>query len=144
MGSHLDEKVLEWAKTYSAVYVVSGVVLDANNDGQRDPDDAYSRWTKGRGTTAVPSHFFKVVSYCSDPDTSNTSSCPVEQLKSVAFLSINSKEPVPEEKRDTYIEERLTTVREVETITGISFFPHLSITDQNTLALRIVTSLQEI
>jgi len=49
-----------------------------------------------------------------------------------------------QEKRDTYIEERLTTVREVETITGISFFPHLSITDQNTLALRIVTSLQEI
>ena len=44
VGSHLDEKVLEWAKTYSAVYVVSGVVLDANNDGQRDPDDAYSRY----------------------------------------------------------------------------------------------------
>ena len=54
------------------------------------------RWTKGRGTTAVPSHFFKVISYCSDPDTTNASSCPVEQLKSVAFLSINSREPVPE------------------------------------------------
>lgn len=44
MGSYLDEKVLEWAKTYSAVYVISGVVLDANNDGQRDPDHAYSRY----------------------------------------------------------------------------------------------------
>lgn len=49
-----------------------------------------------------------------------------------------------QEKMDTYIEERLTTVREVETITGISFFPDLPTTDQNTLALRIVTSLQEI
>lgn len=49
-----------------------------------------------------------------------------------------------QEKREAYIEERLTTVREVETITGISFFPNLPITDQNTLALRIVPSLQEL
>lgn len=44
VGSYLDQRVLEWAKTHSAVYVISGVVLDANNDGQRDPDGAYSRY----------------------------------------------------------------------------------------------------
>lgn len=43
-----------------------------------------------------------------------------------------------------YIQERMTTLREVETITGISFFPHLSIIEQNTLALRIVTSLEDV
>ena len=44
MGSHLNDKVQGWAKTHSPVYVISGVVLDANNDGQRDPDDTYSRY----------------------------------------------------------------------------------------------------
>ena len=44
MGSYLDDKVQEWANNYSTVYVISGVVLDANNDGQRDPDDTYSRY----------------------------------------------------------------------------------------------------
>ena len=44
VGSYLDDKVQEWANNYSTVYVISGVVLDANNDGQRDPDDTYSRY----------------------------------------------------------------------------------------------------
>lgn len=45
MASHLNDKVQGWAKTHSPVYIISGVVLDANNDGQRDPDGTYPRYS---------------------------------------------------------------------------------------------------
>ena len=42
---------------------------------------------------------------------------------------------------DNYLKERLTTIRELETITGIDFFPNLSVSDQNRMELRIVLTL---
>lgn len=70
-----------------------------------------------------------------------SSTCTVHSA-SVSTCSLILSLPL-QKRLDTYIEERLTTVREVETITGISFFPGLSVTEQNTLALRIVTSVED-
>ena len=43
-----------------------------------------------------------------------------------------------QEKETEYLEERLSTVRELEAFTGINFFPLYTIEDQNTIELKIV------
>ena len=46
IGSYLESKIHSWAQMASKVYVISGVVLDADNDGHRDSDASYSRYAR--------------------------------------------------------------------------------------------------
>ena len=39
----VETKIRELATKYGTVYVMSGVALDANHDGQRDSDATYTR-----------------------------------------------------------------------------------------------------
>jgi ectonucleotide pyrophosphatase/phosphodiesterase family protein 1/3 len=138
---YLENKIHSWAESHSKIYVISGVVLDADNDGHRDKDSLYSQWTNGSGSAAVPSHFFTIITFCNHKSIASIAECPVDDLNVVVLMTINTNSIIPEGYEDNYLKERLTTIRELETITGIDFFPNLSVSDQNRMELRIVLTL---
>lgn len=58
--AQLEERVREWARTYGAVYVVTGALFDHDRDGRRDPDSTVQRipplWRVG-----LPTAFYKIL-----------------------------------------------------------------------------------
>jgi len=39
----VKEMLLDWARVYSSIYVISGSILDSNYNGIRDDDEIYNR-----------------------------------------------------------------------------------------------------
>jgi len=92
----LEIQCRTWARRYGELTIVCGPIFD---------DDDQPR-TIGRNKVRVPDRFFKVV-YCAEP-----------QPRTLAFVFRNNGQPQPWRRQ-------LTTVDEVEALTGINFFPAL-------------------
>lgn len=93
--NRLEQKVRYWAERYDGVYVVTGGVL---KEGLR---------TIGDERVAVPEQFYKiVVDASSDPP------------KAIAFL-------MPNEASSDSIFNYVVSIDEIESLTGINFFPDL-------------------
>ena len=93
--NRLEEKVRFWAQKYQKLYIVTGGVLTPN--------------LKAIGTenVAVPRYFYKIILDYNDAET-----------KAIAFL-------MPHEKSDKGLYHFVTSIDEIETLTGIDFFPEL-------------------
>ena len=64
MKSYLREL---FGKFHAQMNIVTGVILDANRDGARDPDNSYANKFMG---VAIPTHFYVIVTRCAVNDTS--------------------------------------------------------------------------
>ena len=53
-------------------------------------------WTQEHGSVAVPSHFYTIVTSCNNSIITNITKCPSDNLKIVAFLTINTNTVIPE------------------------------------------------
>lgn len=93
----LEETTRDWAKKYKHLYVVSGPVLS-----RRKLDKV------GRNEVTVPSAYFKVLLDNTEPE-----------LKGIGFILEN-------EVSDKHLAEYAVTIDEVESLTGLDFFPNLS------------------
>lgn len=93
--NRLEQKVRYWADKYDGVYVVTGGVLRENLK------------TIGYENVAVPEEFYKIVVDVTDGN-----------HKAIAFL-------IPNEPTENSIYEYVVTIDEIETLTGIDFFPQL-------------------
>jgi len=92
----LEETIRDWAKKYKHLYVVTGPILT-----QQKLDKV------GHNEVTVPSSYFKVLLDVTGPE-----------LKGIGFILENE---VSDEPLATYA----TTIDEVESLTGIDFFPEL-------------------
>ena len=92
----LEENVRDWAYKFRHLYIVSGPVL---TEGIRE--------TIGLNEVAVPDKYYKVILDLSEPE-----------IKAIAFL-------IPNELSNMHLSRYMTTIDEVEEITGIDFFPDL-------------------
>jgi len=92
----LEETTRDWAKKYKHLYVVTGPILT-----QQKLDKV------GHNEVTVPSSYFKVLLDVTGPE-----------LKGIGFILENE---VSDEPLATYA----TTIDEVESLTGIDFFPEL-------------------
>ncbi len=92
----LEETTRDWAKKYKHLYVVSGPVLT-----RKKLDKV------GRNEVTVPSAYFKVLLDVTEPE-----------LKGIGFILDN-------EVSDKHLAEFAVTIDEVESLTGIDFFPEL-------------------
>ncbi|HEU4496681.1 MAG TPA: DNA/RNA non-specific endonuclease [Flavobacterium sp.] len=101
--NRLENKTRYWAKKSGGLYVVAGGVL---KDGLK---------TIGREKVAVPGYFYKILLQENGGD-----------YKMIAFL-------MPAEMSDRPLYEYAVAVDEVETITGIDFFPALPDAVENEL-----------
>ncbi|XP_065059538.1 venom phosphodiesterase CdcPDE-like isoform X2 [Rhopilema esculentum] len=84
----------DWAMKYDSVYVISGSIFDADNDGFRDKDEQTKRWTHDKKNgVAIPTHFYKIIVRC---DVSNTTESATPgcggTLKAMSFVFPHNEE----------------------------------------------------
>lgn len=99
----LEQKVRYWAKKFDGVYVVTGGILTEDLP------------TIGKEKVSVPKYFYKIVLDNQDGE-----------MKAIAFL-------VPHKETNLSIYKFVTTVDEIETLTGIDFFPNIEDTKEAAL-----------
>ena len=93
--NRLEEKVRYWAQKNQKLYIVTGGVLTPNLK------------TIGSEKVAVPKYFYKIILDYNAPE-----------IKSIAFL-------MPHEKSEKGLYQFVTSIDEIEILTGINFFPEL-------------------
>ena len=108
----LEIQCREWAREYGAIDIVCGPIFSSTGDQK----------TIGRNKVWVPDAFFKVIL------------CRQGNPKAIGFIYRN------EGKKQTQ-EEALRSVDEIETLTGIDFFPSLD--DATETRIEAETSLEE-
>jgi DNA/RNA endonuclease G (NUC1) len=111
--SRLESKVRAWAKVANGVYVVSGAIFDKDDDGQRDADEDADLVTS-TNRVAIPTHFYKIILHVRPSGFIDTISFILPHLD----LSVGSTNP--------YLFDHIRTIDDIESITGIDFFPELS------------------
>jgi endonuclease G len=59
----LEGLMRQWAYTYQSIYIISGAIFDADDDGIRDIDEETTKMVSNNGKTnvSVPSDYYKVV-----------------------------------------------------------------------------------
>ena len=93
----IEMKCREWARKYGAIDVVCGPIFYQKGDAQK---------TIGKNKVWVPTRFFKVIL------------CRKGEPKAIGFIYRN-------EGKKQLIEDAVRSVDEVESLTGIDFFPAL-------------------
>lgn len=92
--NQLEIQVREWVTKFEHLYIVTGPVL--SNPVKRI----------GKNKVVVPSHFFKVLLDNTEPE-----------VKAIAFL-------LPNKRGENKLSDYVISIDELESITGIDFFPH--------------------
>lgn len=108
----LESKVRAWARVSDGVYVVTGSVFDKNGDGQRDAD-ANANLVSPTQRVAIPTHFYKIILHVR----------PSGFIDTISFILPHSDESVG--STNPYLVSHIATIDEIESVTGIDFFPEL-------------------
>jgi endonuclease G len=101
--NRLEQKVRYWAEKYTKLYVITGGILS---------DDLK---TIGYEQVAVPNYFYKIVL-----DNHST------KIKAIAFL-------IPHENSDKALYKFVTSIDQIESLTGIDFFASLPDAIENSI-----------
>ena len=108
--ARLEGKVRAWAIVADGIYVVTGAVFDRNDDGQRDADADVELMANRVG---IPSHFYKIILHVR----------PSGFIDTISILLPHLDENVG--STNSYLRNHITTIDEIERLTGIDFFPEL-------------------
>jgi DNA/RNA endonuclease G (NUC1) len=113
----LETLVRMWAKKRGDLFVITGAVFDQNDDNIRDADNLAQRVPPGK-RVAIPTHFYKIIfqKHLLTADESIAILLPHDNAKHTGDAWV------------TYITSHITTIGEVERVTGINFLPGLSAT----------------
>lgn len=110
--ARLESKVRAWARVADGVYVVTGVVFDKDNNGQRDAD-ADADLVDPTDRVAIPTHFYKIILHVR----------PSGFIDTISFILPHLDESVG--STNPYLRDHIATIDEIEAVTGIDFFPEL-------------------
>lgn len=105
----LESHVRDWAILKDEIYVVTGAVFDKDGDQHRDEDDDANRMSTHR--VAVPTHYFKIIMY----------ERPTGFIESMVFLLPHNNDSHTGKAAEKYLADHLTTIDEVERLTGMDF-----------------------
>jgi endonuclease G len=110
-----------WAAEHGTVYVVSGSIFDRDTNGQRDADSAAMRMhsTNGQERVAVPSAFFKVITFRR----------PNGSLATLSIMMPHDTSNPDGPAALAYLQAHVTTVAAIERVTGLDLFPGAGATD---------------
>ncbi|XP_057300015.1 ectonucleotide pyrophosphatase/phosphodiesterase family member 3-like [Hydractinia symbiolongicarpus] len=139
--SYLENLTRDLAKKYGNIYVLSGSIFDMNNDGLYDAELDQKRWLHNTtGDVPIPTHYYKILAKC------NNASKPVtdcnKEIDTLAFIV-----PHNEEKMcslwsvSEYTKKHVATIRDVELITGLTFFANLKASEQARLKVKLNTDI---
>ena len=118
----LEDWVNRWARQKGEIFIITGAVFDEGPngvpDGVRDPDDETKR-NDGDGRIAVASQFYKILLHERDDGEIETLSILVPHLRR-SYIG---------DARKPYLQANITTMREIEDLTGLIFLPKLVLED---------------
>lgn len=111
----LETLVRMWAAKRGDLFVITGAVFDQNGDNVRDADNLAQR-VPPRNRVAIPTHFYKIIfrKHLLAADDSIAILLPHENAKHTGDAWV------------TYITAHITSIGEIERVTGINFLPGLS------------------
>lgn len=111
----LETLVRMWASKRGDLFVITGAVFDKNNDHVRDADNEAQR-VPPQNRVAIPTHFFKIIfqKHLLAADESIAILLPHDDAKHIGDDWV------------AYITEHITTIGEIERVTGVNFLPSLS------------------
>lgn len=93
--NNLEQKTRYWAQKYKQLYVITGGILDPGLK------------TIGTEKVAVPNYFYKIILDYHQPE-----------IKAIAFL-------IPHKNSNKALYQFVTSIDQIEVLTGIDFFPEL-------------------
>jgi DNA/RNA endonuclease G (NUC1) len=109
----LEETVRGWCDKYGDLYVISGAVFDRDGNGQRDKDEDAQRL---KNHVAIPTHFYKIIF--------NKHLLGADQCIAILLPHDNAKHTGG--SWEPWIVSHITTVGEIEKLTGINFLATMS------------------
>jgi len=101
--NRLEQKTRFWASKYDKLFIVTGGILEPNLK------------TIGSEKVAVPNYFYKIILDFQEPE-----------IKAIAFL-------MPHNESEKALYKFVTSIDEIEKLTGIDFFPELEDSIENKL-----------
>lgn len=115
----LEQLVRHWTKDKNKLYIMSGAVFDRDGTPGRDADSDALRMTSdsGKNRVAVPSHFYKILIKKNPSNTFET--------LSILLPHTNDKLPTSSSEKDRFFTNNIKSIKEIESMTGLSFFPEL-------------------
>jgi DNA/RNA endonuclease G (NUC1) len=110
----LESIVRLWATDRGTVYVVTGTVFDWDGDGSPDAASAVKRMksSDGKARVAIPSHMYKII----------LSQAHDGAVDTLAVMLPNDRTNVDGDNAVKYIADHITTIAQIEAITGLTFF----------------------
>ncbi|EDV22532.1 uncharacterized protein TRIADDRAFT_64138 [Trichoplax adhaerens] len=143
---NLESLTRTWAKKYGSVYVLSGsLVLGDRNKIWSDP----SYWIHGAiDTVVLPTHFYKIFVKCQTTkkmaDSKNEKAIDPCQGKidviSFVLPHLNSRKPQGQ-LTDVYLLDHTTSIRDIEALSGINFFPNLPSQVQDEIEVPVASEM---
>ena len=101
--NRLEQKTRYWATKYKSLYVITGGILEDSSK------------SIGSEKVTVPTNFYKIILDFHEPE-----------IKAIAFL-------IPHEDSEKALYKFVTSIDNIEEITGIDFFPEIEDTLENKL-----------
>ncbi|KAI6652792.1 hypothetical protein LOD99_4178 [Oopsacas minuta] len=117
----------------STYVVVTGSVFISSTSGQRVSEDAWSIWLGNR--LAIPSHVYQVIIPC----TKVGEKCELDMNNVIGYIVENTDTVIDTNSLAEAYQLRMTTIREIERVSGVDFFPSLSNKQQLDVGLKLTT-----
>ncbi|PIK33478.1 putative venom phosphodiesterase 2, partial [Apostichopus japonicus] len=124
----LFQQVARWADSSNGINVISGPIYDLDADGLADGAEIQEN-----DTLLLPTHFFMVVSRCSGDQVISASCSDVE---TISFVLPNMDGIYTCQTSADYVEHHRASIRDVELLTGLSFYPDVNLNSYEQIYLR--------
>lgn len=111
----LEALVRMWCHKRGDLFVITGAVFDRNGDGKRDADSDATR-IPTHNRVAIPTHFYKII----------FNKHKLGKDECIAILLPHDNDKHNGDAWITYVTSHITTIAEIEKVTGINFLPNVS------------------
>jgi DNA/RNA endonuclease G (NUC1) len=118
----LEGLVRMWAKKRGDLFVITGAVFDVNGDNIRDSDNE-ARRVPPRNRVAIPTHFYKIIIK------KHTFGAP----EAIAIMLPHDNDTHTGDAWISYVTEHITTIGDIERVTGVDFLSKLSVSKRAAL-----------
>ncbi|HUS35931.1 MAG TPA: DNA/RNA non-specific endonuclease [Verrucomicrobiae bacterium] len=117
----LEGMVRDWVRERGTLTVITGAVFDKDDNQARDADGDADR-VAPLNRVAIPTHYYKIV-------VKKKNSGP----EAIAILLPHNNSKQPNGQYRAYLTEHITTIDQIEALTGIDFFPTLATSRETVL-----------
>ena len=130
LWKYLEQYVRDWASLKGEIYIISGCVFDADEDGQKDTLELID-FMDPTDRVAVPTHFYKMVFY----------ERPNGYIESMTFLVPHTDDGIKKRDALEYLKNHIVPIDSIEVLTGLDFLSGLHERKENAIERSVAQSI---